>query len=535
MLFTNSGVINNLGIMNVNSNITSTTNIQTSNRLNLSANILMSAATTLSNTGDIYVSGSRSLSNGGLTSSGGTIHLSITDATVHDAIGTSGAVDVSGATINVSSSFSQAGEHSWELLRCSSITSSGSTNVVLPSSSGLFSRWSSSFSATSLIVALQNNLFTDLADTGINKEVAIVLDNMSNNITNSGQQKLINIFQSMTTEEDFNDALHKMIPNQNYNQQSIQLQNAVFSRVESRLAGLNSNFAIRDFGPDYAAGDIYADTALWIGGFGSSTRQRQRGQNEGYKSGAAGFLMGIDHINHADNIFGIALGNSNSSINDSSNSSFTTKIIGYHFLAYASCNLHYNKFYEFLLTSSVNNNNGTRNILISGNNFTTIASYHNYQLGGRINYGKHCDLTSELSLSPVAMLQYSLLNKPTYQEAGSVAALEVEQRGSKNILTIGAGARLSFNEDNWWSIGSREVRAMITYDAVSPNQSIASRFLVGSEDFILTSSPARTALRLGVDFGFQVLSCVTLQLTYDYEVRSGFTDHTGMLKFKYLF
>ncbi len=544
-----TAVITNNAIMNVSAALTGTgaltSNAASTLNLNTGANIAKAVTnsgrtnfngnatlTSFNSTGLVVPSGQRTVTTTNFTNSGTQTHT-ITNASSFDSLNVSGAVDLSDCAITVNSSFAGNSGTPWTLISGSSLTTNGSTTVTLPSSSTFITSWSSEFTSTSLIVSLVTNSLEDLAINSINKKVAVVIDGMSNNITNNGQQELVNIISSVSSQEELNDALHKLIPNQNYAQQSIQLQNAVFSRAESRIAKLNSNMLSDS--RIYAAGDIYADTALWIGGFGASTRQQQRCDNQGYKASAAGFLFGIDHINWADNIFGIALGASNSSVNDQSNPNFNTKIIGYHLLAYGTCNLEKNNFSEFLLTSSINDNTGTRPINISNNDLTNTASYHNYQIGARINYGKHCDVSPSFTLSPVAMVQYGFLHNPVYQETGGVAALEVEQNGGKNILTIGAGMRLSFSSDNWWSMGSREIRAMVTYDAVSPSQNIASRFLVGSDDFILSSSSARLAFKAGVDLGFQMLSSVVLQLSYDYEVRQGFVDHSGMLKFKYLF
>ncbi len=532
-----SAVLSGAGsiVNNASGNLTLNTGANIANAITNSGNIFMNGditSSTISSSGSVSPSGERNIVATSYINSGTQTH-SIASATTFDSLVVSGTVDLSNCTITVSSTFSGSTSNTWTLIEGSSLTTNAGTNVSLPSSNNFFLQWSSAFTSTALMVTLNSITLESVANPGANFEVAQTIDSMSDNIINPGQQELVNIFKSLTSADEVNNALQLMIPNQNYSQQSIQLQNAVFSRGESRIAQLNSNMAHDS--RIYAAGDIYADTALWVGGFGASTRQQQRGDNQGYKASAAGFLFGIDHINHADNIFGIALGSSNSNVDDESNPSFNTKIIGYHLMAYGTCNLDRNNFSELLITSSINDNTGTRPININNNNLTNTASYHNYQIGARINYGKHCNLSPAFRLSPVAMVQYGFMHNPVYQETGGVAALEVEQQGGKNILTIGAGMRLAFSSDNWWSMGSREVRAMVTYDAVSPSQNIASRFLVGSDNFILSSSPARLAFKAGVDFGFQMFSSVVLQLSYDYEVRQGFIDHSGMLKFKYLF
>lgn len=442
--------------------------------------------------------------------------------------------DLTNSSIVVVPNYSAPVGTNWTLITATTLTTNSGTSISLQDDR--FLELSTTITGTSLAATLSRSALTPSATSGINSEVSQVIDQMSSNATNPQQEELANIFANLTSASALNDALHKMIPNQNYSQQSIQVQNSIFSRAETRIAALqHSKIGANNSSLTYAAGDIDSDTAVWLAGLGTSANQRDRGMNEGYKSNSAGFMFGIDHLNHVDNVFGVAFGNSNSNIEDKSNANFNTKVIGYHGLVYSSINLCNNKYLEWLINGSINKNLGTRAINIDGNNLTTNASYTNFQIGSKFNYGKNCCLTKDISIAPLLSLQYMYLNKPTYTKTGSVAALRVEQNGGTNLITIGAGARLSFTSDNWWAFGSRNLRAAITYDALSPSQDVVSSFVIGSNGFAISSNPSRLAMRVGADFGFQILSNVVLDLVYDYEVRKDFSSHSGMLKFKYIF
>lgn len=512
--FSNSGLLTNNGILCITQDST-----------------LAGRTITTSASGVVQVSGRRTISAASYTNNGAQ-NFTITSEDTFDSLTCNCTADLTNAQITVTSNLSETGSSvEWPIFSATTLNPP-TAPISLPTSDFL-NIWGSYVAGNTIYVTLQRSTYSSLADTTLNQEVAQVIDEMSNNITNSGQQELVNIFSGLNSSSAVNAGLQQMIPNQNYDQQTVQLQGAIFSRIETRVASLKNSG--RAGAVSYAAGDISHDTAVWISGLGSSSRQRPRGTNQGYKSSASGFVCGIDHINGDDNVFGVAFGNSNSSIRDQSNADFTTKVIGYHGMAYASCNLHTDKFLEWLVTGNVNRNRGTRSININNNNLTTNVSFNNWQLASRINYGKNIFISENVTLSPLALLQYSFINKPAYTEEGSVAALNIQQKGGENGLAIGTGMRLAFGSSNWWSMGARQIRALVTYDTINPHQDTISSFVVGSNTFVTTSNPARLAFRLGVDLGFEIASGLVAELIYDYEIRKDFIDHSGMLKFKYLF
>lgn len=71
-----------------------------------------------------------------------------------------------------------------------------------------------------------------------------------------------------------------------------------------------------------------------------------------------------------------------------------------------------------------------------------------------------------------------------------------------NILTFGVGSRISSNNKDRWLANSRELRAMVTYDAITTNNLTTANFIVGGSDFTISNSAARWALQLGASHGF---------------------------------
>lgn len=515
--FSGSGTLTNNGSLNITQN-----------------SVLTNYNVNTNSSGSVSMSGNKTLNALSYTNSGTQNH-SVTNASTYDSLNITGTANLSDCAIQITSNVTEQGVYSWALLTSSGLTTNGATNLVFSPANSLFYVWSHSFSGNSLTVNLEKKDFVNFAYAGTNNNVARVLDAMAKNISNTGQDELVGIFESLNSVGDFNSALHQMLPNQNTSQQSIRLVNTIFSRTESRLAALQNKYITGHQNSNtYAAGDLGVDGGFWISGFGSTAKQSLDGENAGYSAKTAGLLFGIDYTDSSENVFGISAGKSSSNIEEESNPNFSSKISGYHMVAYASRILENYNFTEYLLSWSLNKNKGTRQINISGNNLTTTYSYYSCQIFGKINLGQHFDLTECLTLSPLATLQYGFVNKPSYTETGSAAALYVEQSGGKNLVTVGSGVRLSFYSDNWLLVRARELRAIVTYDALSQNQNTTANFVVGSNNFFLTSSQSRLALKLGVDFEIQIASRINLQLSYEYETRKKFIDHSGILKFRYV-
>ena len=132
-------------------------------------------------------------------------------------------------------------------------------------------------------------------------------------------------------------------------------------------------------------------------------------------------------------------------------------------------------------------------------------------------------------------MQYNFIEQDAYRETGSVAALNVKPTQYSNMVTLGAGAKLYFNNDHWRFIGWREFRAMVSYDVLRPVQITTANFVAGSDNFTIANKPPRLCVKLGTDFSFEILKDTHLTFNYDYELRKKYRDHIGMLKLKYVF
>lgn len=364
------------------------------------------------------------------------------------------------------------------------------------------------------------------------REVASTLDYMSAHITNAGQQSLVQVFSQVPTSQ-LNHAYQEMIGNINTDTSTFVVVNSVVDRVETRVA------AMPDWGgmDGYVSGNLCPNASLWIAGLGNIAKQKQNaeGVNTGYRIRAAGVVGGIDGELAQGQIFGLAFGTTNSNVYEMSNNNFTTRILSAYILQYGSL---YSKssFLEWVLVGATNKNVGSRQVYLSTNNYTVSANYRTWLAGLKFNLGNYFDVLDTWRYSYLVSLQYSLLCNPAYTEFGTIPALNVTPQHLQNLLTGGAGLRLSLPGEDPYAVGIREIHALVTYDFIQPNQTTTMSFVVGSPSFAMTNiKPARLGYRVGADFAVTFCDVFQFQVSYDFEGSSRFYDHVAEAKFRVLF
>jgi autotransporter-associated beta strand protein len=522
-----SADITNNGTMTFSATLTSSADILNSNLLTLAGDLDL-GANTFTNDGTTTISGTRNVTASTYTSTG-TQAFTITDASTYDNLTVTGAVSLDNSIVNVTSNFS--GDVNVPIITGASLDHVD-TVVNVPTSSSVFSIWDYNFTANQLFIT---NLFSGFllnAYPGFNAKVAAILDEINANVTNSGQQLLLDAFLSYTTIPAYNSGLQQLIPNLNASAPDVMLQDYVFNRVETRIAAVtNPNSGMTGM----VAGDLNPTTAMWMGGFGSIAEQQAIDENPGYDSNSFGIIIGADKLMRNNGVFGFGLAYSRNLVKEKSNANFITGINGYHAVTYANHYFKCDRFLESFATVALTTSDGSRAININGTIMSTASSYTGGQGAVRLNYGKNYDFDDMFSIAPLATMQYSLLYAPDYNETYSPAALHVAPTNYQDVLTVGGGVRLTVPADEWWLLGSREFRALVTYDAISSDNLTTANFLVGSPNFAVSTSPQRLALKLGVDFAFNIMRCTQVAFAYDYELRHKYTDHSGTLKVRYVF
>ncbi len=525
--------INSGGTLTISTPSSTSQSITNMGTLNLVAdlNVAISTNITSSGGGAVNVSGNRNIGAGDYISSGAT-NLTITTVGVNDSLTGTGNIILNNGTVNITSNYdaSFTTTNTWTLIEAPSISHSA-TVVNVPDT--LFDSWShNNFAGNKLILTYSRGDLTVAANEGVNMQIATAINAMPG--TTPDQVTLLNAFFTSQSRTDFNNDLQQMLPNLNAVAPNIAVQNAVFTKVETRMTTVRDD-TISSFVSGLNAGDVCPDTAVWLGAFGSKARQQVIGDNPGYRSNSYGLILGVDTDRHRGGVYGFGLAYSRTLVHQSTYNDVVTAVDGYHALMYGSMPFRRNTFFEWIVNAGFNNYSGSRAINVNGVVMSTNSTYNGAQAGGRINMGKHYYLPNTSRISPLLMLQYFVTYQPSYDESNSPAALHVQPLHFQNILTFGGGARYSFPATEQWMIDITELRALVTYDVLTSDNTVSSNFLLGSSSFVVATTPKRWALRLGADVGFAITKRSNVQFSYDLELRKEYYDNAILLKVAYLF
>ena len=543
---TNHAAISNSGNMNISAKLLGAGTITNNSGGQLAITNAVDIVNELINDtgGIVNVSGNNNI--GAITNTG-TMNFTITNPSTFDSLTSSGAIDLTNGTVNVASSFFSSTPDftkTWDIMIGTSIIGPPEPAGTMPSN--FMGTWSRKVVGNNLQIKYTTeggaNVFT--ASPGLNTEIAAVLQQMANDITNPGQQALINAYTSATSQEQYNYFLSSLAPNSNGLAISVAMQNSAFNKVTQRLAHVQKNTkqvfkkkistnknkkktgkkapvgktknksksnlktskrsAKNKSITGMSHGDLTANHQLWFSTFGNIAKQHATDFNSGYRSKALGVIFGLDTMVANDAIYGVAFSIANNNVTELFNSSYTTRMLAFNAMAYGSKNLPRKMFTEWFVTGGTSKNQSRRVFAINGIDLSTKGSYRTKIFGGRINLGKEFVGANDLQISQVNSLQYALIHQPPYSEDYSTAALNISSRTNSSVLTLGTGLRFARATANPWLNGNNDLHAMVTYDALSPKQNVTANFVVGSNDFTVTSSPSRLALRVGADVGWVI-------------------------------
>lgn len=308
------------------------------------------------------------------------------------------------------------------------------------------------------------------------------------------------------------------------------LQNDSLNRVEKRIANLRTNAMLAPTGLSF--GDETIDTALWSGIFGTVAHQKPTTRSLGYNATSSGGLLGLDHRTWCGDIYGLALGISNSNLHESMHHGFVNRILGWHIIVYGSNTLASESFFiEWLATGVINRNKGTT---YNNSNLGVESNYSTTQGGVRINFGQATD-NDNWAFSLIEMISYTVVYQPSYHQTNSTWALHVTPQELNNIFTLGGGVRLAVYSENEWLSGVRELHFMGTYDVAMSEQVTVANFLNGVSDFSISSAAGPWAFLVGATYTCTFFERLQLQLSYDFQLREKYTDNSGEIKIRYLF
>jgi hypothetical protein len=475
---------------------------------------------------------SRAITFPAYTSTGSTGFV-ITDKNLFGRLIISGTAALGAGGISVSSNFTTAiagNIYTWDLVTAASITPDPVTYSLPPQT--VANSWS--LTQTSSKITLQLVKGKLLPNVPV---IGPVITQISEDPTNAGQFALVNSLGNSLTQDQLNTYVQELIPDLNSSEFNVMRQDAIFGQVGNRMAAVRKRLAYGEY-TGFVAGDIDVTNSFWLGPFGSFAEQDAFDYNPGYRAYSGGFIVGLDSQYNPRNMLGIAGAISTTNVESKVNPLVSSRTNGYHVLFYGNHSIgnDYQNFIEWMLTGASNVNNGNREIYITGTDYSANHSYHSYQAGAEVNYGYSFNCAKNLDITPLVVAEYNIIYTPAYSEQGSsAAALFVENQKYKNILTLGIGGELDFKSTLSWLAGTPSLSGILAYDVLRTQDTVAANFLFGSSTFTYVNAPARLSLNLGANCTFNYNHNTQIEFLYELQLRQGYVNNAGTMKFKYIF
>ncbi|MDX1725007.1 MAG: autotransporter domain-containing protein [Pseudomonas sp.] len=178
----------------------------------------------------------------------------------------------------------------------------------------------------------------------------------------------------------------------------------------------------------------------WAKTFGNSGSQGDVDNSYGYDTKTYGLVLGYDRPVSENTRVGLSAGYANSTI-DGNNSSGETTIDSYQLTSY----LNYTPgpwYVQGALTAGVDRYDGERQISFPGVNRVAKSEYDGQQYTALVSAGKHFYFDQEVTVTPFASLQTSLLKVDGYNERGAGGLNHRVDDQDYNLTQSGVGVKV---------------------------------------------------------------------------------------------
>ncbi|MDR1086040.1 MAG: autotransporter domain-containing protein [Deltaproteobacteria bacterium] len=279
-----------------------------------------------------------------------------------------------------------------------------------------------------------------------------------------------------------------------------------------------------------SAGTTDTFNRVWVGGFGSWARQKNRGSHFGYDYNHGGFSLGYDR--RAESVpglrFGIATAFSFGKIESKNNWAevdVNTAGVG----LYGSYMLDSGLFFDASLSYGHSENDSTIDVLGGGRKKGSF-DINTWQLGARVGYvfdSGSVKLTPTVGLRYVNIRQDSWAERVTGNAAFTLANTFEKKRD--NIFEIPVLLKLNTAIESGQTRIIPELRLGYTFVAKRPDSELNAGF-AGAPGYRVTIDgvrPSRGSFQAGAGVKFEVTDQVDIFVNYDLDASRSFVNHNA--------
>ena len=287
-----------------------------------------------------------------------------------------------------------------------------------------------------------------------------------------------------------------------------------------------------------SAGQMMSGLKAWIQGFGATGEQDERDNVSGYDVDSVGFAVGLDTENVAEDLtVGVSVAYANTDVESDAISNAETEIDSYQIALYGDYDLSNTAFITAQLAYMWSDNETTRNpggvsSLVANGDYDSDTFIANATLGNDYHMGH-----GSLVLTPSVSANYVHYSADSYTETGAGTANLSVNSDSMNIFELGLGvnAEWSFEQANgsWFK---PSVGVGVRHDLIGDEYQATNQFAGSTTSFEVEGyDPAQTTFDAGVGFKYYTTDSWTISADYNYEFKSDFDSHAGVVKASYKF
>lgn len=300
---------------------------------------------------------------------------------------------------------------------------------------------------------------------------------------------------------------------------TLENMHAVFDQVGDRLDGLRLP---------------QSDAALgaWVKGYGSNNRQDDEDGFAGYSGDGWGIALGMDHDWSDSLIVGAALSYGRQTLrHEDQRAGGKNNVESTQISVYASQEL--GDFYLDYMAAYANQSVSETRASASG---AAFGDFDGDQFGVRVGGGLPLAVSSGLTLTPQASLEWARLELDGYTETGGGSlALAVESR-SADMLSSSVGAELAFDTAMGGMSTRPFVRAHWVHSFENDGMDAAAAFVAGGDRFVTPGQPLEENSYV-VGAGITVLGGETFSagLAYDATLSETYQSHVVQARARWVF
>ncbi|MDB2683065.1 autotransporter domain-containing protein, partial [Alphaproteobacteria bacterium] len=313
----------------------------------------------------------------------------------------------------------------------------------------------------------------------------------------------------------------------------ISVGNQSAAQVNARLASLRDGNASTGM----AAGNMSNGLRAWGQAFGQTGEQDQRDGVAGYDVDTYGFALGMDTEGLGDNLtVGLAVSYGDTEVDSKNANNTKTDIDTYQFTLYGNYDVDDRTYVAGQVAYAMGDNDTTRSN-VGGTGTSANGDFDSNQYSARLEAGRSYNVSGGTKLTPNVMANYVHYDADSYTETGAGTANLRVDSDAVNLFEIGVGVDASWpkqlSDGGYVAPG---INLGVRHDVIGDEFESTSNFTGGGAAFNTKGfDPAQTTFDVGAGVVYSTPSNWELTASYDYEAKSDFDSHTGLLKAGYKF